>query len=235
MRSVAIIPARGGSKRIPGKNIRDFCGKPIIAYPIETALHSGIFERVIVSTDSPEIANIAKRFGAEVSNLRPEELSTDHVSLLDVMKFEAMNVRADDQEIEAICFLIATSPFVTAEALREGGRLLDVGSWDYVIASSESPAPVELSYVETETGGTKMFFPGKYGVRSNDLKKAYFDAGQFYWGRIEHWIDPNPGFHGERTTMVKIPRHLAQDIDQPEDWDFAEKLFQINQEMGESD
>lgn len=227
MRVEAIIPARGGSKRIPGKNIREFCGKPMIAYSIEAAKRAGIFSWVSVSTDSEAIAEVARAYGAEVSELRPAKLSGDQDLLLDVMQYEAEKRQDGANSPEALCFILATAPFVRSSALRAGMALMESGDWDYALAATTFPAPIQRAFRISESGGTEMVFSGAYEKFSHDLEETYHDAGQFYWGRFEKWLHPTPGFFGERTAVIKLPRHEVQDVDTPEDLEAAEVLFEL--------
>ncbi|MEM7600819.1 MAG: pseudaminic acid cytidylyltransferase [Verrucomicrobiota bacterium] len=225
MSSICIIPARGGSKRIPDKNIRDFSGRPVISYSIQAALDSSLFDQVIVSTDSPQIAEVARREGAESIAGRPKNLSTDEVSLADVLKHEASS--RINQGIENICFLLATAPFLSAARISEGYRVMEEGKWDYVIAAAEFSAPVLRAFEQLPDGGTKMIFEDAYYQHSNEMASVYHDAGQMYWGKTEKWANPTPGFFGKKTTLIEVPRLEAQDIDTEEDWKAAELLFEL--------
>lgn len=221
--NVAIIPARGGSKRIPRKNIRDFCGHPILSYPIRTALDSGLFARVIVSTDDPEVAAIARHYGAEAVD-RPHELADDHASLGEVMAHEARRL-ADTDEPEFICFLLATAVFVSIDVLARGASLMRDGRFDHVLTAVPFPAPVQRSFVCTPAGGTRMLMPEMYSMRSQDLEQAYHDAGQCYWGRTRCFINPGADYFNERTTIIPMDHRLTVDIDTPEDWEIAKIRF----------
>lgn len=225
--AIAVIPARGGSKRIPGKNVRDFHGRPIIAYSIEAALESGVFEEVFVSTDSDEIAEVAGANGARELERRPSDLADDHAVLLDVMSHSAQQISQEYPGVEYLCFILATAPFVTAEKITEAFQIMKTGEWDYVLAATDFAAPIQRGFLQTDGGGTEMVFEDMYYERSNDIPTAYYDVGQFYWGKIEKWIEPTKGFYGPKTTFVTVPRIESQDIDTEEDWRTAELLYEF--------
>jgi N-acylneuraminate cytidylyltransferase len=218
---IALIPARGGSRRIPGKNIRPFLGKPIIAYPIECALGSGLFERVVVSTDDEGIASVARAHGAEVPFLRPSALADDFAGTVAVMRHAVEALRAE--QAEALCCIYATAPFLEADDLRRGWEILREGAWDYVFAATPFPAPVQRGFVQDGGGGVEMLHPEHFGTRSQDLPEVLHDAAQFYWGRPRAWLDGKAIF-GKDSTVVRLPRWRVQDIDTEEDWHRAEAM-----------
>jgi N-acylneuraminate cytidylyltransferase len=222
--NVCIIPARGGSKRIPRKNIRDFCGRPMIAWSISAAVESGCFARVIVSTDDSEIADVARQWGAETPFQRPEELSGDHVATIPVIA-HAINW-LDSQGLPAglTCCLYATAPFVQREMLRQGYEQLVASGADYAFSVTSFPFPIQRAIKITTRGRVEMFQPEYFNTRSQDLVEAWHDAGQFYWGQSSAWLQGKILF-GSGSVPVKIPRHLVQDIDTDEDWVRAEWLF----------
>lgn len=223
---IAVIPARGGSKRIPRKNIKQFSGKPMIAWSIEAAKASGLFDRIIVSTDDAEIADVAGQWGAEVPFVRPDGLSDDHAATTAVVAHATQ--WAMDQGIHpvAVCCIYATAPFIRLDDLRHGWEVLNSGDWNYVFTATDFPAPIFRSFREMADGGIEMFFPEHFATRSQDLPVAFHDAGQFYWGRPAAWINEKRIFSRSSAPVV-IQRSRAQDIDTPEDWEFAELLFQI--------
>lgn len=223
---VAVIPARGGSKRIPRKNIREFSGKPMIAYSINCALQSGLFERVIVSTDDEEIAVVAKKFGAEVPFVRPPSLSDDYTGTTEVIAHAIEFLQNQGETLSAVCCIYATAPFVQAEDIRQGWEALDSGDWDYAFTVTDFAAPIFRSFKQTAEGGLEMFFPEYFATRSQDLPVALHDAGQFYWGRPAAWLEGRRIFD-RRSKPVMIPRWRVQDIDTPEDWVRAEILAPI--------
>jgi len=221
--NVAVIPARGGSKRIPRKNIREFAGKPIIAYSIDCALGSGLFERVIVSTDDEAIARVARHFGAEVPFKRPPELSNDHVGLTDVIAHATEYLQNQGAMLGAVCCVYATAPFIRQEDLKEGLTVLEAGEWHYVFSATTYAYPIFRSFRQDPAGGLEMFFPEHFKSRSQDLPEALHDAGQFCWGRPHAWVSRARVFD-KFSGVVQIPRWLVQDIDTDEDWARAESM-----------
>jgi pseudaminic acid cytidylyltransferase len=223
---IAVIPARGGSKRIPRKNIKNFNGKPMIAWSIEAAKESGLFEKIIVSTDDEEIAEIASEWGAEVPFLRPAELSDDFVATTEVIAHATQWAIDQKNDLESVCCIYATAPFIKVEDLKRAREALDSGDWDYTIAVTDFAAPIFRAFKETEQGGLEMFFPEHFGTRSQDLPVALHDAGQFYWGRSEAWMQGRRIF-SINSKPILIPRWRVQDIDTLEDWKRAEIVAPI--------
>lgn len=221
---VAIIPARGGSKRIPRKNIKPFCGKPMIAWSIEASLQSGCFDRVIVSTDDAEIARVAKASGAEVPFVRPPELSDDHTGTISVIAHAIDWMNRNVGPVDLACCLYATAPFVTADDLRRGLEILQGNSCDYAFSVTSYAFPIQRAIRINGNGRVEMFSPEHFTTRSQDLGEAFHDAGQFYWGRAEAWLAGRVIF-GAASIPVMLPRHRVQDIDTAEDWLRAEWLF----------
>ena len=220
---VAVIPARGGSKRIPRKNIKIFRGKPIIAYSIECAIASGLFDRILVSTDDPEIASVAQQYGAETPFLRPARLSDDHAGTSEVIAHAIRFLRSERRETTAACCIYATAPFIQADDLARGWRLFETGAWKFVFSATSFSSPIFRAFENTDTGAVKMFFPELFEKRSQDLPDAWHDAGQFYWGQPPAWVE-NERIFGDHSTIVPIPRWRVQDIDTPDDWVRAEML-----------
>lgn len=229
--NVAIIPARGGSKRIPRKNVKDFGGKPMIAWSIDAAKASGCFDRIIVSTDDYDIARVAKAHGADVPFMRPAHLSDDYTGTLPVIHHAVdwLNVKATP--VEYVCCIYATAPFVTAEDLKQGLQLIKVSGSSYAFSVTSYAFPIQRAIRITEKGRVAMFNPEHFQTRSQDLEEAWHDAGQFYWGTAKAWCDEHAIF-GKDSVPVKLPRHRVQDIDTPEDWDRAEWLFRAMQVKG---
>ena len=223
--NIAVIPARGGSKRIPRKNIREFCGKPMIAWSIEAALASECFDHVIVSTDDREIAEVARAHGAEVPFTRPAELSNDHAATIPVIAHAIESVAEHMGPVERTCCLYATAPFVSAEDLQAGLRLLTESGADYAFTVTSYAFPIQRAIRIRTDGGVEMFNPEHFTTRSQDLEEAWHDAGQFYWGTAEAWRSGRPIFAPYSRPLV-LPRHRVQDIDTPEDWTRAEWLFE---------
>lgn len=224
---LAVIPARGGSKRIPGKNIRDFCGRPIIAYSITAALNSGCFDEVVVSTDDKSIAGVAREYGASVPFLRPLELSDDHVGVLPVVRHAVEWFRDQGRLPELACCIYATAPFVTAHDLYEGARALAASGADYAISVTTFEFPIQRALRINDDGRLEMLQPRYVVSRSQDLEEAYHDAGQFCWGRAQAFLDGRP-LLSEAAAPVILPRHRVQDIDTEEDWRRAELLYEIS-------
>lgn len=221
---LAIIPARGGSKRIPRKNIRDFCGKPILAYSIEAARSSGCFERIIVSTDDPEIAAVARQLGAETPFVRPAELASDVAGTIPVIKHAIEWFCEKGTKPEYACCIYATAPFILAEDLKRGFEILLASGKEYAFTLTSYPFPIQRAVKLTSSGNLEMFQPEYYDVRSQDLEDSYHDAGQFYWGRSDAFLHDVPLF-SQAASPVLIPRYRVQDIDTLEDWTCAELMF----------
>lgn len=230
--TLAVVPARGGSKRIPRKNLREFFGKPIIAWSLEAALESDCFSRVIVSTDDEEIASVAREHGAEVPFLRPAELADDITGTVPVMAHavEACGLAPE----ELACCIYATAPFVTAEDLARGRGVLEAAGTEYALSVTTFPFPIQRALRAMPGGRLAPFSPEHEQSRSQDLEEAWHDAGQFYWGRARAWRANAPIF-ASGPAPVPLPRHRVQDIDTPEDWSRAELLFQALRDRGQAD
>lgn len=228
---LAVIPARGGSKRIPRKNVKEFAGRPIIAWSIEAALSSGCFDDVVVSTDDDEIARIARASGAAVPFRRPAHLSTDHADTLSVMRHAIEWQAASGAAPEEACCIYATAPFVQPEDLRRGLETLHEMNSAYAFSVTTFPFPIQRAIRITSEGRVEMLQPEHMGTRSQDLEEAFHDAGQFYWGRASAWASGTPIFSPD-AAPVPVPRHRVQDIDTPEDWVRAEWLFKAMRALG---
>lgn len=224
--NICVIPARGGSKRIPRKNCRYFCGKPIIAWSIVEALQSKLFDKVIVSTDDKEIADIATFYGAEVPYLRSEKLSGDHVPTYPVI-LDLINYLLDKElKPQFICCLYATSPFTKKSDLLNAYKILRKEKLNsYVFAATSFSFPLQRAIRLDENGYSIINDPSFIGERSQDLEKYYHDAGQFYFARLETWLSNKDFFYKGKPLL--IPRWRVEDIDNEEDWIRAEKLFKI--------
>jgi N-acylneuraminate cytidylyltransferase len=221
---LAVIPARGGSKRIPRKNIKLFCGKPMIAWSIEAAMQSGCFDQIVVSTDDNEVAEVARHFGAKVPFMRPDVLSDDHTGTTAVIAHAINWLASQGYKPEHVCCLYATAPFVSADDLRKGLSVLVETACDYAFPVASYAFPIQRAIRITESGHVEMFNPKYFNTRSQDLDEAFHDAGQFYWGRAQAWLQ-NKVIFGSTSVPIKILRHRVQDIDTPEDWIRAEWLF----------
>ena len=225
---LAVIPARGGSKRIPRKNIRPFGGRPMIAWSIDAALQSGCFDRVIVSTDDAEIADVAQAAGASVPFLRPPELSDDHTGTIPVVAHAVQWHVNAGQAPTQVCCLYATAPFVQPADLQLGLALLESSGAQYAFSVTSYPFPIQRAIRLTPEGRVAMFDPAQFNTRSQDLEEAFHDAGQFYWGRASAWLQGLRIFSPD-AVPVHLPRHRVQDIDTPEDWTRAEWLWRAMQ------
>ena len=222
--NIAIIPARGGSKRIPKKNIRHFLGKPIIAYSIEVALESGLFEKVIVSTDDDEIAAVAGEYGAETPFKRPEELADDFTGTTPVVNHAIKWCVEQGWELDYVCCIYATAPFLSKEILQQSYQQLIDNKKNYTYSITSFPFPIQRAVKLNENAEPIPFYPEMMPCRSQDLQEAYHDAGQFYLGTKDAFLT------GQRETIATVlPRYLVQDIDTLEDWDRAELMYQALQ------
>lgn len=222
---IAVIPARGGSKRIPRKNIRPFAGQPIIAYSIAAARESELFDCILVSTDDEEIAEVARACGASVPFLRPTTLADDFTGTNAVVKHALLWFANQGEDVSHACCIYATAPFVQAAYLRDGFRKLSEEGRDFAFSVTSFPFPIQRAIRITAEGGVAPIFPEHVATRSQDLEEAFHDAGQFYWGTRQAFVDDRPLFSGAAVPVV-IPRHLVQDIDTLEDWRQAELLYQ---------
>jgi pseudaminic acid cytidylyltransferase len=221
---IAVIPARGGSKRIPRKNIKIFCGKPMIAWSIEVAVASGLFDKVVVSTDDAEIVKVARNWGAEVPFIRPAALSGDYAGTTEVIAHATQWALDDGLDVDAVCCIYATAPLIQIDDLKHGLEALESGNWDYAFSVTDFAAPIFRAFKQTAEGGIEMFFPEYFATRSQDLPIALHDAGQFYWGQPGAWIEGKRIFDRNSVPVI-IPRWRVQDIDNYGDWKRAELIF----------
>jgi len=231
---IAIIPARGGSKRIPRKNIRPFGGRPMIAWPIAAALETGLFDRVIVSTDDPEIAQTALDHGAEVPFMRPPDLADDFTPTRAVINhaIEACESGAGSA-VDMACCIYATSGFLEATDLIGAHDLLNQDpAAGFVFAALHFPHPPQRALCRGPDGGVAMLHPEHAATRSQDLCETFHDAAQFYWGRRDAFVSGAPMFSGIARPWI-LPRDRALDIDTPDDWDWAERLLALRRAAGE--
>jgi len=224
MNSIAIIPARGGSKRIPRKNIRELAGKPAIAYPIELAFKTGIFERVIVSTDDIEIAQIAKSSGAEVPFLRESKLSDDFTTTIDVIS-DAIS-KIDTVGINYACCIYPVTPLLSMDRVMEGYKILSENTWDYVFSACEFPTAIERAFRKDELGKVNFLNSNFVNTRTQDLNKTYYDSGQFYFGKLSSWQSKRPILTGN-STFIELNKNEVIDIDEVEDWYLIENLLKL--------
>ena len=223
--NLCIIPARGGRKRIPRKNIREFCGKPMLAWSIEAAQTSGCFDQIIVSTDDTEIAEVARYWGAAVPFMRPVELAGDFAGTMPVVAHAVQWYEDESQEMDAVCCLYATAPFVKSADIKRGLDLLPQTDPDrFVFTATGYASPIQRALrLDPASGKIHMWNPENFRRRSQDLEPAYHDAGQFYWGRAQAWIHAINLFEGSKPLL--LPRWRVQDIDTQEDWVNAELMF----------
>ncbi|WP_419677895.1 pseudaminic acid cytidylyltransferase [Aliarcobacter lanthieri] len=221
---VAIIPARGGSKRIPKKNIKFFHGKPLISYSIEIAIKSKLFSKVIVSTDDEEIANIARNYGAEVPFLRPNELSDDYIGTGEVISHAIEFLKTQGDKIDFICTIYATAPFLQEKYLVEGFIKLKNSNAKNTFSCTSMPFPIQRTFKITDKERCEMFWKENFSKRSQDLEEAYQDAGQFYWTNLN--VVSNDIIFGKDSIPIILPRYLVQDIDTLEDWKRAEYMYE---------
>ena len=225
MGNICVIPARGGSKRIPRKNIKEFLGKPIIAYSIEAALNSGLFDEVMVSTDDNEIEEIALAYGAKVPFKRSDKNSDDYSSTMDVIEEVIKNyIQVNNTHFQLVCCIYPTAPLIKVNDIKSGYDTLKAHNYTCVFTSVDFSYPIWRSFEIEETGNTKMFWPEHENARSQDLKKAYHDAGQWYWfnlNKIINWNWP------ENSGAVILQEDEVQDIDTLSDWKIAEMKYQL--------
>lgn len=221
---LAVIPARGGSKRIPRKNIKLFGNLPIIAWSIRAALGSNLFDRVIVSTDDDEIADIAQHYDALVPFVRPDELSDDYTNTSAVISHAIKWHLSRDFNLEEVCCIYATAPFIRGEDIRLGLDVLNKSGADFAFSVTSYAFPIQRALKLNNDGRAEMVDPTQFETRSQDLQETFHDAGQFYWGKPNAWLSGKPLF-GQHTAPVFIPRYRVQDIDTAEDWRRAELMF----------
>lgn len=226
MKTIAIIPARGGSKRILRKNMKDFLGKPIIAYSIEAALNAGIFEEVMVSTDDEEIATISRIYGASVPFLRSDRTSNDFATTADVIEEVLDKYKVAGKEFDAVACIYATAPFVNAARLTEADEVLKKGDFDSVFSVVAYSYPVQRSLVINADDRIEMKWPQYKSARSQDLELFYHDAGQFYFSMVKNFQNAH-GFWGMNTSPIILSELEVQDLDTMTDWELAEMKYRL--------
>ena len=224
--AIAIIPARGGSKRIPRKNILPFCGQPMLAYAIQAAQKSGCFSKVVVSTDDEEIAKVARQLGADVPFLRPANLADAHTGTTPVVIDTIQRLDQLSIQAEHYCCIYATVPLIQADDLKAAYQQLIASKAPFVYTVAEFGFPIQRAVRMDEQGRVTPFWPEQMAKRSQDLEPAYQDAGQFYWGMRAAWLGGISPVGGEGIGHI-LPRHRVVDIDTPEDWHLAELLYQV--------
>ena len=222
MKNLAIIPARGGSKRIPRKNVKEFLGKPIIAYSIEAALKSGLFDEVMVSTDDQEIAEIAKLCGASVPFMRSAETANDYAILADVLHDVLNAYDKIGKHFDNMCCVLATAPLIQVETLQRGYYALLESDYATVLPIVQFSFPIMRSFKMNEHGGLEFSWPEYANMRSQDIAPAYHDAGMFYWHKIEPWLAGDNSRKG-----IILDDTFVQDIDTETDWRIAEMKYKL--------
>jgi N-acylneuraminate cytidylyltransferase len=222
---VAIIPARGGSKRIPRKNIRPFAGKPVIVWPIKATLSSGLFDKVVVSTDDAEIAEVARAAGALVPFMRPENLSDDYADTKSVVCHAISELKLETEPDMQVCCIYPTSVFVDAQLLKEGLEKLNVSNCRFVLSITSIDHNVYRSFTKAADDRITMLFPENYAKRTQDLPSLYCDAAQFYWATVSAW-QSDLSIFGANSIGVFLDSSRVQDIDTEPQWLAAEKIFQ---------
>lgn len=231
---LCVIPARGGSKRIPRKNIRGFSGKPMIAWSIEAAQASGCFDQIIVSTDDSEISDVAQQCGAKVPFIRPAKLANDFAGTTSVIAHAVKWYQDRGHELAAVCCLYATAPFVTPDDIKRGlDSLAELTPNRFVFTATDYASPIQRALkIDLASGVARMWQPEQFTKRSQDLEPAFHDAGQFYWGRPEAWLNSQNLFEGSKPLL--LPRWRVQDIDTEDDWTRAELMLRalVTEEVG---
>jgi N-acylneuraminate cytidylyltransferase len=221
MKNIAIIPARGGSKRIPRKNIKPFLGKPIIAYSIETALQTGLFDEIMVSTDDEEIAEIAEKYGKITPFFRKPETSNDYATLSDVVDEVLIELKKENKIFDNFCCILATAPFLSVDDLINGYNLLIQSKFSTIRPVTKFSYPIQRSVRLIHNNEVEWFFPEYANVRSQDIETAYHDAGLFYWGRT------SSGLSNSNRGAFIISELKCHDIDTEDDWILAENKYQL--------
>lgn len=223
--TIAIIPARGGSKRIPRKNIKPFCGVPLLARTIGLLQSTDLFARIIISTDDREIADVALAAGAEVPFMREAALADDHTGTTAVIRDTIQQIETAGGQCELVCCVYPAAVLASPETLAECSQLAATGAYDYVLPVAPFRYPVQRGLRLSEDHTCEMLWPENFTRRSQDLEPVYHDAGQFYFGRRDAWLAERPAF-GPASRAVVVSHALVQDIDTLEDWARAEMIFQ---------
>ena len=229
--NICVIPARGGSQRIPRKNIRAFNGRPILAHSIEAAVASECFDKVVVSTDDKEISEIAIHYGAVVPFLRPANLSNDMATTMPVIKHAIEWFEHNGDIVEDVCCLYPTAPFVSSDIIARAYEDLKNTACDFCVSVTNYPFPIQRAVTIAANGQIKMLDEKDETTRSQDLVEAYHDAGQFYWGRSEAFKEEK-GFFSASAIPFILPRYLVNDIDTEEDWVMAEVASRVLKQLG---
>lgn len=226
---LCVIPARGGSKRIPHKNIKEFYGQPIIAYSIKAAIASKCFDKIIVSTDDKDIAELAIQYGAEVPFIRDSCLSNDSAHVLPVIKHAIEYFEAKHEFPVEVCCIFATAPFIRSSDIFKAYKQLKEKNLGYCFTATSFSYPIQRAFKINKKKHVNMFNPDLFESHSQDLEEAFHDAGQFYWGMVDFFKQQKP-IISEAASAFLLPRYLVQDIDNEEDWKMAEIMYQVLQE-----
>lgn len=226
MRHLAVIPARGGSKRIPRKNIRPFLGKPVIAYSVEAALACGKYDLVMVSTDDAEIADVARSFGAEVPFMRSERTSDDFATTADVLEEVLGRLEQQGESFDTISCIYSTAPFLTPETIADAFEMMEASGFDSVFTAVQYSYPIQRSLKISGQGRIAMNWPEYRNSRSQDLEPAYHDAGQFYLARVPFFLREKT-LWGDNTGGLVLPETCVQDLDTETDWAIAEMKYAL--------
>lgn len=221
---IAVIPARGGSKRIPRKNVKLFAGRPMIEYAIQAAHSANIFDHIVVTTDDEEIAKISMSAGAQVPFMRPRELADDHTPTVPVIAHAVRACLDLGWKIEQTCCIYPGVPLISVADIVQAQKILEQDTAAFVFPVASFPSPIQRALKRQNDGTTSPFYPQYASTRTQDLEPGYFDAGQFYWGRKEAWLD-GLNIHANCKTIV-LPEWRVVDIDTPADWERAESIYE---------
>lgn len=226
MKKLCVIPARGGSKRIPRKNIKLFHGQPMVSYSIRAAQECGLFDTIVVSTDDEDVAEVARTHGAETPFVRPPELGNDHIGT-DAVVVHAINwFRNQGTAFDATCCVYATAPLIDPERIKDGWDRLREPGRRFAFSVTSFPFPIQRALKQTADGSVDMFWPENRTKRSQDLEHAYHDAAQFYWGWSDAWLNSEIIFSPISAPVI-LPRTHVVDVDTPEDWEVAEVTYRV--------
>jgi N-acylneuraminate cytidylyltransferase len=229
MKRIAIIPARGGSKRIPHKNLKSFCGKPMISYPIQALLETNLFDKIHVSTDEKKVVEITEKQGVKVDFYRPKNLSDDYTPIMPVLKYVVKEFKKRGQTFDEVWVILPCSPMLNAKDLIKASiRFKEFPSSNSLMSVTEYPVPIEWAFETNDKGVLQSLNNGHFATRSQDLKKRYYDAGMFYIYTEKVVSNAEYDVSNERIIPYFIPKGKAIDIDDIEDWEYAEKLFKVN-------
>jgi N-acylneuraminate cytidylyltransferase len=222
---IAIIPARGGSKRIPRKNIKKFNGVPILGMTIETLVNSQVFDEIVVSTEDSEIAQIAIEYGAKVFN-RPKSLADDFTTTSDVMQDIAKNIRENSSDEELLCCIYPINPFLNISYISEAEVMLRRENLDFVFSAKPFDSPIQRALIRNQEGYSSFLFNEYMNSRSQDLQESFHDGAMFYLGRLKSWVNCNSPLFGN-SKFIPLGKYETVDIDDEKDWIFAEEIFKI--------